>query len=536
MCVAAKIPTAPPRPHRALPLPSSPPSPYPPPKDPALAEPSGAVERFLYALASRFVVFTTTGLACGLLTLRNEVELTNAEALHRHVLARPPGVALITVANHNSVLDDPGLLALLLPWAARTTPERLRWSICTEEICFADAFPSTWFSLGKAIPVQRGGSLYQKGLAALQEKVNGGAWAQVFAEGRCWQEGGTPLRDSQGRWCTASGRCGPPGQKLGALKWGVGKLIANAPVAPIVLPFFHMGMPDVVPQDSGNSVVTWDLFSGALLSAEVGQPVDVADLVGAYVAGAKARARGRNAARQARLRSLAGDAAAAAAAAAAEAAAAAAAPAAPSAPAAPPPQPLPHLVDAESCSLREAARELHARLQAAAGSSRQAGLAACAAARADAAAAAAATAASPLAAQDSFHRPAPTPTRLQRKEGQADPVLGLLGEQQGQGQGAVVMRVAKRQLPSGRGGTCAYNEAPLRIAPPDAEFLSLAEAVEEETARLGLYSQIASRLEGELAALERSVMARRAARGWVERETYGQRQRREALEGGAGSR
>jgi hypothetical protein len=117
-------------------------------------------------------------------------------------------------------------------------------------------------------------------------------------------------------------------------------------------------------------------------------------------------------------------------------------------------------------------------------------------------------------------------------------VLGLLGEQQGQGQaqGEAVMRVAKRQLPSGRGGTCAYNEAPLRIAPPDAEFLSLAEAVEEETARLGLYSQIAARLEGELAALERSVMARRAARGWVERETYGQRQRRVALEGGAGSR
>lgn len=55
------------------------------------------------------------------------------------------------------------------------------------------------------------------------------------------QEAGIPLRDEEGRWCSASGRCGPAGQKVGPMKWGVGKLIANSyPKTPIVLPFFHM--------------------------------------------------------------------------------------------------------------------------------------------------------------------------------------------------------------------------------------------------------------------------------------------------------
>ena len=482
-------------------------------------QPTSLVEKFLYDLASRVVIFTTTGLACTLLTLRNEVDIVGVDKLHRAVLSRPPGTPLVTVANHNSVLDDPGLLSLLLPWEARTNPRRLRWSICTEEICFSKTFPSVWFTLGQAMPVHRGGSIYQKGLASLQEKVNQGHWAQVFAEGRCWQEGGTPLRDASARWCTESGRCGPPGQKLGALKWGVGKLIANASQPPIVLPFFHLGMPDIVPQDSSNSVVTWGLFSGNLISVEVGDPVAMEDLVEAYRAGAKARARRRNEAREGRLKKALGfwslgmaggrepGSSSSSSGGGSGSDSQGAASSASSA--------QPHLTDAEACSLREAALELHTRLAAAEAAAPGASPAAPTSAPS--------ASASPLAALASFQRPTPQPTHWRLPS--RDPILDALDT--GGDTTITTLRVPQRAHPSGSGVTLsAYNEAPLRIAPPDAEFLSPSEAAEEEAARLALYSAIAGRLQGELAALELRVQARRAARGWQEREPYGVKQRR----------
>jgi hypothetical protein len=61
-----------------------------------------------------------------------------------------------------------------------------------------------------------------------------------------------------------------------------------------------------------------------------------------------------------------------------------------------------------------------------------------------------------------------------------------------------------------------FIEAPLRIKPPDHTFLTPAEATLEEDYRLQLYSDIASRLEGALAVLERRVMARRREVGHVE--------------------
>jgi len=68
-----------------------------------------------------------------------------------------------------------------------------------------------------------------------------------------------------------------------------------------------------------------------------------------------------------------------------------------------------------------------------------------------------------------------------------------------------------------------FIDAPLRIKPPDHEYLTPAEAAAEEAIRLQLYSDIATRIHDCLAVLERQVFARRRARGVVERrplETY----------------
>ncbi len=220
---------------------------------------------------------------------------------------RPSGVPLITVANHASTMDDPLLMSAIMPSTVLGRAERMRWGVCTEDICFASAPTAAFMGLGKALPVKRGGSIYQKGLATLQDKVNMGEWVHVFPEGRCWQEGGTPLRDGEGRWCSASGRCGPSWQKVGPFKWGVGKIIANSSVIPTVVPLFHSGMPDIMTQDRDNQICSGpNIVSGIKLTVLAGDPVPVAPLIEAYHEAARGRAQKRNEARQARLSSARG--------------------------------------------------------------------------------------------------------------------------------------------------------------------------------------------------------------------------------------
>ena len=168
---------------------------------------------------------------------------------------------MITVANHQSTLDDPMFQATLLPMGVCLTPERMRWGVCTEEICFSSPWIAAFMSMGKALPIQRGGSIHQKAMATLQARVNEGDWVHVFPEARIWQEDGTPQRDEEGRWCSAGGRCGPPWQKVGPFKWGVGKIIANAETQPIIVPYFHQGMAYIRPQSRENQYLfNWPIF------------------------------------------------------------------------------------------------------------------------------------------------------------------------------------------------------------------------------------------------------------------------------------
>jgi Acyltransferase len=187
-------------------------------------------------------------------------------------------------------------IALILPRAVRTNANLLRWTVCTEELCFNHPATATFFGAGKAIPIQRGGSIYQRGVATLQKRINDGQWVHLYAEGRVWQEQGMPLRDEQGRWCSGSGRCGEPWVKVGPLKWGVGKLIANASKTPIVVPIYHRGLNDTMPQDRENQLIfaAPQLQNNTLISVQAGDPISVVDLIDDYHSKARARACKRN--------------------------------------------------------------------------------------------------------------------------------------------------------------------------------------------------------------------------------------------------
>lgn len=133
----------------------------------------------------------------------------------------------------------------------------MRFTVCTREICFGNALLSTFFSVGRGNAVMREAGLDQSSMAWFQAHADAGHWTQIFPEARTWQEGGTPLRDSEGRWASSGGRLGEPFSGVGPFKRGVGKIVANARVPPVVVPLFHEGMAKVLPQEPDNEVASF---------------------------------------------------------------------------------------------------------------------------------------------------------------------------------------------------------------------------------------------------------------------------------------
>ncbi|KAK6176752.1 hypothetical protein SNE40_014991 [Patella caerulea] len=153
----------------------------------------------------------------------NKVTVYNREALHNAVANRDKNTGLITLANHYSCLDEP-LLWGVLQLKYLIHPDRIRWSLGSHDVCFTNYWHALFFSLGKTIPVVRGNGVYQKSMDFVISKLNNGNWVHLFPEGKVNLEK----------------------EKL-RLKWGIGRLISESSVTPIVLPIYHIGMDSILP-------------------------------------------------------------------------------------------------------------------------------------------------------------------------------------------------------------------------------------------------------------------------------------------------
>jgi hypothetical protein len=69
-------------------------------------------------------------------------------------------------------------------------------------------------------------------------RLAAGDWGHVFPEAGIWQRPGC-----------LGGRENGKEDEIGHLKWGAGKLIAHSPKRAVVIPFVHLGMETVTPQD-----------------------------------------------------------------------------------------------------------------------------------------------------------------------------------------------------------------------------------------------------------------------------------------------
>ncbi|EEF49883.1 taz protein, putative [Ricinus communis] len=156
----------------------------------------------------------------------NRVQVYGLEKLHDALLHRPRNKPLLTVSNHVASVDDPFVIASLLPPGVLMDAQNLRWTLCATDRCFRNPVTSAFFRSVKVLPVSRGDGIYQKGMDMAIAKLNSGGWVHIFPEGSRSRDGG---------------------KTMGSSKRGVGRLILDADTVPMVIPFVHTGMQEIMP-------------------------------------------------------------------------------------------------------------------------------------------------------------------------------------------------------------------------------------------------------------------------------------------------
>lgn len=156
----------------------------------------------------------------------NRVQVYGVEKLHDALLHRPKNKPLLTVSNHVASVDDPFIIASLLPPSVLMDAQNLRWTLCASDRCFKNPVSSAFFQSVKVLPVARGEGIYQKGMDMAIAKLNSGSWVHIFPEGSRSRDGG---------------------KTMGSSKRGVGRLILDADTVPLVIPFVHTGMQEIMP-------------------------------------------------------------------------------------------------------------------------------------------------------------------------------------------------------------------------------------------------------------------------------------------------
>lgn len=180
----------------------------------------------------------------------NCTEVYGAEKMQEAVFNRPPGQPLITVCNHTAAVDDPFVISSVLRPHKLLNANNLRWTLCATEKCFSTPAVSAFFRSVKVLPLTKGHGVFQEGMEVALTKLNRGEWVHIFPEGSRSRDGSLQL-----------------------FKRGVGRLVLDADNLPLVVPFIHRGMDEVMP-------IGQKMFStGKKVAILVGDPIYVDDLV-----------------------------------------------------------------------------------------------------------------------------------------------------------------------------------------------------------------------------------------------------------------
>lgn len=212
----------------------------------------------------------------------NRVEVRGAHRF-RKAWAQRGERPLLTVCNHHSCLDEILVPRLLSDWGfVPNGSSAMRWTLCRHDVCFKSELMASYFGAQKALPVMRGAGLEQPSVTLMAKKLVRGGWVHLYPEGRIWQcapVGGASLRPD------GSAYEAPPWQQpyRPYLRWGVGRIVAEAPVSPRIVAYYHTGMADLQPQGSHDErLLSWRPRTGNEIVIQVGEPFDVDDLLQAH--------------------------------------------------------------------------------------------------------------------------------------------------------------------------------------------------------------------------------------------------------------
>ncbi|KAF9534982.1 acyltransferase-domain-containing protein [Crepidotus variabilis] len=191
------------------------------------------------AAVLRALTVGTIGLASklflnsGLCSVRVNGLETLKSALDDHS-RRSAGQGVVTVCNHISTLDDPltwGILPARYYLHAHTT----RWALGASDIIFTNPIFRTFFNLGHTLETFRGTGIYQASVNKAISQLNKGHWVHLFGEGKINQPH-TYHKDVNGR------------ALLPRFKWGVGRMLMETKVPPLVIPMWITGFDQLMPE------------------------------------------------------------------------------------------------------------------------------------------------------------------------------------------------------------------------------------------------------------------------------------------------
>jgi len=171
-------------------------------------------------------------------------------------LGRGSGRSLLSVINHQSCFDDPGVWGAVLRPGQLADRVGMRWGASASEVIFANKALASFWSLGKVVPIVRGWGVHQPAMQFLLDRLNGGGWVNIFPEARVNADGGH-IR----------------------YKWGVGRLVWDCATTPLLLPVVHLGMDRVLPNPREGEGQTAIIRPGNLVTVNIGEPVDLGGMV-----------------------------------------------------------------------------------------------------------------------------------------------------------------------------------------------------------------------------------------------------------------
>ncbi|KAJ2806851.1 Lyso-phosphatidylcholine acyltransferase [Coemansia guatemalensis] len=178
------------------------------------------------------------------------------EDLHKltDVIESERSRAVVTVANHESTMDDP-IIWGAMPARMRWRPDCTRWTLGAREMLYKNPAFNAFFALGQTIPTVRGDGIYQLTVEIGLRKLNQNKWVHVFPEGKINQ-----------------------GAQLLRFKWGVSRMLMEAERTPIVIPMFFSGMREVMPLHQRLPLPRLNPFE-RIFYIRVGDPIDFTEQV-----------------------------------------------------------------------------------------------------------------------------------------------------------------------------------------------------------------------------------------------------------------